>query len=58
MAIFFFFVALEIKRELMDGYLSDPREAALPAIAAVVGMAMPALVFVFFNWGSPEEMRG
>lgn len=58
MAIFFFFVALEIKRELMDGHLSDPREAALPAIAAVGGMAMPALVFVFFNWGSPEEMRG
>lgn len=58
MAIFFFFVALEIKRELVDGHLSDPREAALPAIAAVGGMAMPALVFVFFNWGSPEEMRG
>ncbi len=58
MAIFFFFVALEIKRELMNGHLSDPREAALPAIAAVGGMAMPALVFVFFNWGSPEEMRG
>lgn len=57
MAIFFF-VALEIKRELMDGYLSNPREADLPAIAAVGGMAMPALVFVFFNWGSPEEMRG
>lgn len=58
MAIFFFFVALEIKRELMDGHLSDPREAALPAIAVVGGMAMPALVFVFFNWSSPEEMRG
>ena len=58
MAIFFFFVALEIKRELMDGHLSDPREAALPAIAAVGGMAMPALVFVFFNWGSPDELRG
>ena len=42
----------------MDGDLSDPREAAMPAIAAVVGMAMPTLVFVFFNWGSPEEMRG
>ena len=58
MAIFFFFVALEINRELMDGHLSDPREAAMPAIAAVGGMAMPTLVFVFFNWGSPEEMRG
>ena len=58
MAIFFFFVVLEINRELMDGDLSDPREAAMPAIAAVVGMAMPTLVFVFFNWGSPEEMRG
>jgi len=58
MAIFFFFVALEIKRELMDGHLSDPREAALPAIAAVGGMAMPALVFVFFNWGSPDELKG
>jgi len=58
MAVFFFFVALEIKRELMDGHLSDPREAALPAIAAVGGMAAPALVFAFFNWGDPVAIRG
>lgn len=58
MAVFFFYVALEIKRELVDGHLSDPREAALPTVAAVGGMAVPALVFLFFTWGQAAEMRG
>lgn len=58
MAVFFFFVALEIKRELLEGHLSNAREAALPAIAAVGGMAIPALIFIAFNYGSPKEMQG
>jgi NhaA family Na+:H+ antiporter len=51
MAIFFFVVGLEIKRELVAGELRDPRAAALPAIAAVGGMVVPALFFVLFNAG-------
>ena len=58
MAIFFFYVALEIKRELVEGHLSDPREAALPTVAAIGGMAVPALVFLFFTWGQAAEMQG
>ena len=51
MTIFFFVVGLEIKRELVEGELRDPRKAALPAIAAVGGMIVPALVYVAFNAG-------
>lgn len=51
MAIFFFVVGLEIKRELVAGELRDPRAAALPAIGAIGGMVVPALFFVFFNAG-------
>ena len=61
MAIFFFVVGLEIKRELVLGELRDPRAAALPAIGALGGMVVPALVYVFFvgsgagsqGWGIP-----
>lgn len=52
MAIFFFVVGLEIKRELVVGDLRDPRAAALPAIAAVGGMIVPAAVYMLFNLGS------
>ena len=58
MAIFFFLVGLEIKRELIEGELSSPRQAALPAIAAIGGMAAPAAVYVLFNLGTPETLRG
>jgi Na+:H+ antiporter, NhaA family len=51
MAIFFLVVGLEIKRELVEGELRDPRTAALPAIAAVGGMAVPALIYVAINIG-------
>ena len=51
MAVFFFVVGLEIKRELVEGELRDPRKAALPAIAALGGMIVPALVFVAFTAG-------
>lgn len=53
MAIFFFVVGLEIKRELVTGELRDPRAAALPAVAAIGGMVVPALFFVVFNSGGP-----
>ena len=61
MAIFFFVVGLEIKREFVVGTLRDPRAAALPAIAAVGGMVVPAGIYFFFNssgvgadgWGIP-----
>ncbi len=53
MAIFFFVVGLEIKREVIVGELSSIRKATLPLIAAIGGMAGPALIFVFFNAGGP-----
>lgn len=61
MALFFFVVGLELKREIMVGELSDLRQAALPIIAAVGGMAVPALIYLAFNqtgaaahgWGIP-----
>lgn len=61
MAVFFFVVGLEIKRELLHGELSSRRKAALPVVAAVGGMAAPAMVYLLFNssgdsvvgWGIP-----
>lgn len=57
MGIFFFVVGLEIKRELLAGELASPRKAALPVIAAVGGMIVPALVYFAFN-GDGEFARG
>jgi len=54
MAIFFFVVGLEIKRELVVGELRDPRAAALPAIAAIGGMVVPAGIYILFNSSGPE----
>jgi NhaA family Na+:H+ antiporter len=58
MAIFFFVVGLEIKRELVVGELRDRRAAALPVIAAVGGMAVPALVYLAIAGASGEAGRG
>ena len=52
MAIFFFIVTLEIKREFIEGELSRPKQAALPIIAAAGGMAVPALIYVFINFNT------
>jgi NhaA family Na+:H+ antiporter len=57
MTIFFLFVGLEIKREILAGELSNPRQAVLPVLAAVGGMLMPAMIYAFFNSGLPT-MKG
>ena len=58
MAVFFFLVGLEIKREVVEGNLASREQIVLPAIAAVGGMAAPALVYSVFNWGDAAAMRG
>ena len=57
MTIFFLFVGLEIKREILAGELSNPRQAILPVMAAVGGMLMPALIYAYFNAGQ-ETIKG
>jgi NhaA family Na+:H+ antiporter len=58
MAIFFFLIGLEIKREVLQGELSSLDKAALPIVAAIGGMAVPALVYLGINMNSPESLRG
>ncbi len=58
MAIFFFFVTLEIKREFIQGELSNIKQALLPIIAAVGGMLVPALFYVYVNFGDSDTMNG
>jgi NhaA family Na+:H+ antiporter len=58
MALFFLTVGLEIKREVIEGELSDLSKAALPVIAAIGGMAAPALVYTLINYDNPQAMRG
>ena len=58
MAIFFFFVTLEIKREFLQGELSNIKQALLPIIAAVGGMLVPALIYIFINFGNSETLNG
>ena len=58
MAIFFFLIGLELKRELLEGKLKNPADVLLPGMAAVGGMIVPALVFAAFNWGNPETISG
>ena len=58
MAIFFFLIGLELKRELLEGKLKNPRDVMLPGVAAIGGMAVPAVIFATINWGSPETIAG
>ena len=58
MAIFFFFVTLEIKREFLQGELSSPKKALLPIIAAIGGMLVPALFYIYINFNTPETLKG
>ncbi len=58
MAVFFFMVGMEIKREVLEGALSQVSKIVVPTFAAIGGMLVPALVYVFFNWGDPIAMQG
>ena len=58
MVIFFFCIGLEIKREFLEGELSMPSQAILPVIAAVGGMAVPAIFYLLFNFNNPETFQG
>lgn len=58
MAVFFFLIGLELKRELIEGELSDKRNIILPGIGAIGGMAIPALIYIYFNSTDPVAMDG
>ena len=58
MAIFFFFVSLEIKREFIQGELSNPKQAMLPIIGAVGGMAIPAAFYIAINYSDSTTLNG
>ena len=58
MAVFFFLVGMELKREVMEGHLASLRKASLPAIAALGGMAAPALIYAACNRHDPGALRG
>jgi NhaA family Na+:H+ antiporter len=58
MAIFFLFVGLEVKREVLDGELSDRRRAILPVVAAIGGMIIPALIYLCATWNEPGAITG
>ncbi len=58
MAVFFFLVGLELKRELIEGELSDKRNIVLPGFGAIGGMLVPALVFAWFNKDDPMALQG
>jgi len=58
MAAFFFFVTLEIKREFLQGELSNRKQALLPIIAAIGGMLVPALIYIYINFQNNETLNG
>ncbi len=58
MAIFFFLIGLEIKREVLDGQLKSVEQITLPGVAAIAGILFPALIYVWFNSGDPVAMNG
>ena len=58
MAVFFFLVGLELKREVLEGQLSDPKEIVLPALGAFGGMLFPAVIYVWVNQGNSAALQG
>ena len=58
MAVFFFLVGLELKREILEGDLSSPSTIVLPAIGALGGMLIPALIYTWINWGDAIAIKG
>jgi len=58
MAVFFFLVGLELKRELIEGELSERKNIILPGVGAIGGMAVPALIYLYFNAGDAVAVKG
>jgi len=58
MAVFFFLIGLELKRELVEGELSDKRNIILPGVGAIGGMFVPAIIYLYFNSGDPVAIKG
>ena len=58
MAVFFFLIGLEVKREVLEGELSSPAQIVLPGLGAVGGIAAPAAIYSALNWGDPVAMSG
>lgn len=58
MAVFFFLVGLELKRELVEGELSERKKVVLPGVGAIGGMLVPAAIYAYFNWADPVAMQG
>ena len=58
MAVFFLLVGLELKREFVEGELSDKKSIILPGLGAIGGMAVPAGIYLYLNWNNPETMGG
>ncbi len=58
MCVFFFVVTLEIKREFLQGELSNRKQALLPIIGAIGGMLVPALIYIFINLNTPDALKG
>ena len=58
MAVFFFLIGLELKREVLEGELSSARQIALPAVGALGGMVVPMAIFAWFNWNDPVALDG
>ncbi|SEW28011.1 sodium/proton antiporter, NhaA family [Aliiroseovarius sediminilitoris] len=58
MAVFFLLIGLELKHEILEGKLRNPRDVILPGMAAVGGMAVPAVIYAAINWSNPETLGG
>lgn len=58
MAIFFFMIGLEVKREVIEGSLRDPKAISVPAFAALGGMLVPSMIYAWFNWNNPVALQG
>ena len=58
MAVFFLLIGLEVKREFLEGHLSSLTQVALPGFAAIGGMVVPALFYIYFNQDEPLGMKG
>lgn len=58
MAVFFFMIGLEVKREVIEGSLRDPKAIAVPAFAALGGMLVPSMIYAWFNWNNSVALQG